>query len=1240
MDANGARRGSGMGKSGRSRLARAIALCLLAGAASAAPARAASSVWTGAVSDDWSDSANWVVPPANGSFVLIDVLAPHDVHLRTAAAIGTMTIGGQDQGRLAVEAGGSLAVTGGDDYGVGLLLGDGEGSSGTIIVSGAGSTLTVDQAVQIGNGGAGALNVLDGGIAELATHGMFAEIGIGSGYYYGSLGGAGVGHVLVDGDGSALRYAGGINLLNGTFDLRNGGQAVSVTRAEDHDIAPAWVDVIGAGAAGSGEAVASVTGPGSAWTSVNALEIAHGGTGTLQVLGGAIATFAGYASIGNRNVILDAQFHPTGEYAYGSGNLLVSGGGSAFTLDSGENGNGDLVVGVYGTGRMTIDAGGRTAIAGTTVVGDQAGSDGTLDLAGGGTMAVDGYDSSGNGLVVGNVAGSSGAVAVSGTGSALTVDAGTQIGNAGTGSLSVLDGGHASLGLAGDYSEILLGLGHYGWVADSDQGSGSLAVDGNGSILDYAGGLNVLNGTVTVSNGGQVASHFRGSAFWIDLIGWGVPANPDPAAGFAGLRGTGMVTIEGEGSAWNSVNGLHMGDGGAGWLSILDGGKATFSGFAELGGISYLYDAVNGMPVPGLAGQTGSGTVLVSGAGSALTMTATPGSAGYINVGITGHGALRVNQGGVVTAPGGIRVGGSNQSSIVVGGMLGGVLAAPGSLATPGVALLDPSSTLVFAHNATSYDFAPVISGVGVIDVAHGFTKLTGDSSAFAGDTTIASGATLSVDGSLGGDISVDGRLQGTGAVGNVIVNDGGTLAPGNSPGTLHVDGDLVMQAGSTYAAELDSDTGASDSVMVEGDVTIQSGVVLSVSNLGAAPLTPGASLQLIQTVGVGSTVVGQFDSVVGGSELLDFGVSYEGGQILVAADRSATMTFASLAGAGFGGLGEALDGIPDDSILTRLIFSQVTTAAAAQALMNDMAGTIHADLRRVLLEDSRYPRAAIGDRLRDDDAFGGVGWVRLTGGSASAGGDGALPGADVDQRGMMAGYDMAIGDSRMGVAVAAGKGSYAADGKGSSAELRDRNVALYGRSAAGRLRLGYGIAFGSTDVDATRDFAIGSAAQHLESSRTARTAQAFLDAGYRIGGGNAFRYLEPFLNMAHVRVQDDDMAETGSVAALAVEGGTTRATFGTLGLRWSARVGDGDIAGSLGWRHAFGLDHALAREAFVAGGPAFTIDSLPVDDAVLVELGVKVKVSPRARAWFGYDGMFAGSARDNGLKLQLNIDL
>jgi outer membrane autotransporter protein len=883
---------------------------------------------------------------------------------------------------------------------------------------------------------------------------------------------------------------------------------------------------------------------------------------------------------------------------------------------------------------MTVDAGGHAAIAGTAVVGDQAGSEGSLDLAGGGTMTVGGQDVHGSGLIVGNVAGSTGAVTVGGTGSALVVDAGTQIGNAGTGSLSVLDGGHASLGLTQDYSEILIGLGYYGWTAGSDQGSGSLIVDGAGSILDYAGGLNVFDGAVTVRNSGQLDSHSRGDAHWIDLIGWGLPATPGVES--SGLYGTATVTIEGAGSAWNSVNNLHMGDGGNGRLSILDGGKATFTGFANLGGISYLYDAVTGMPIPGLAGRTGSGTVIVSGAGSALTMVAAPWGAGTIDVGITGHGMLVVSNGGVVTAPGGIRVGGPNQSSVVIDGGLAG----PGSIVAPSIALLDPSSRLVFVHGAASYDFAPVISGNGTIDVASGFTRLTGDSSAFAGHTTIDSDATLSVNGSLGGDISVNGRLQGSGTVGNVIVNDGGTLAPGNSPGTLHVGGDLVMQTGSTYEAEIDSDTGAADSIQVNGNVTIQTGTTLSVSNLGTQPLTPGTSLQLIQTVGDTSTVDGHFDSVVGGSELLDFGVSYEGGQIQVSAERSKTTNFATLAGAGFGSLGVALDAIPDDSALTRLLFAQVTTAAAAAALMDDMAGTMHADLRRVMLEDSRYARAAIGDRLRDDDASGGVAWARATGGSASADGDGALPGATVDRGGLMVGYDTAVGNSRLGVAIAAGKGSYAADGRDATANLYDRHVALYGRSTAGALRLGYGVAFGSTDITASRDFAIGSAAQHLDSRRDARTTQAFLDTAYRIDGGNSFRYLEPFLNLAHVRVQDDDVTETGSVAALAIEGGTTSATLGTLGLRWSADMGSADFAGSIGWRHAFGLDQASSRQAFVAGGPAFAIDSLPIADAVLVELGVKARMSPRTRVWFGYDGMFAGSAQDNGVKLQFNIDL
>lgn len=1167
---------------------------------------------------------------------------------------GMPYVGSDGAGTLLVDGGGNVHVTSGGPHGNGMTLGLHDGSSGTVIVSGAGSTLTVRAGTQIGNAGAGALSVLAGGTANLGLEKAYRETIMGLGYYgWDAESGHGRGTMTVDGAGSTVNYGGGLNVLAGDVTVSNGGQLEGAVRDADADIA--WLDMIGWGVPGDpdpahefnglrGVSSVTVTGEGSTWNSLNGLDVGDGGDGSLSVLAGADAAFRGNVHLGGQSYLYDS---PDGSRVpglapqTGTGKVRVSGAGSSLTIAAGLGGKGWIDVGYHGEGSMEVSNGATASVAYTLYLGDYA--DGTLSITGGGTMSVLGANPLGGGNLLGVNPGATGTLLVSGTGSKLTFNGGLQVGNAGTGAMSVLDGGTVDAGLGIAFSETLVGFGNYGWAAGAEHGQGTIVVDGAGSTFNYAGGLNVLNGAVAVSGGGRIVSHAReadGSAFWSDTLGFGLPANPDGS--YAGLHGDGSVTLTGAGSAWNSLNGLNIGYGDDGSLAVLDGAHAGFVGYAELGKLSYLYDAPDGGPIPGLPGQAGAGALLVSGAGSSFMLSAIAGNTtwgiGVLELGSEGAGSVVVNNGGALSAAGGIKVGA--QGSFTVGGMQGGALAAPGSISTPSIELMGPAASLAFDHNATSYSFAPVIRGNGQIDIAGGFTMLTGDSSAFAGDTTIDLGATLSVNGSLGGDILVDGRLQGTGTVGNVTVNDGGTLAPGNSPGTLHVDGDLVMQTGSIYDAEIDSDTGLADSVAVGGNVTIQSGTVLSVSNLGTAPLSPGMDLQLIQTVGADSTVQGQFDSVVGGSDFLDFGVSYEGGQVQVAVERSETTTFANVAGAGFGGLGTALDALPDDNALTRLVFAQVTTAAAAETVMADMAGTIHADLRRVLLEDSRYPRAAIGDRLRDDDASGGVAWVRLMGGSASADGDGALPGATVDRSGMMAGYDTAVGDSRLGVAIGAGKGNYSTDGKDASADLRDHHVSVYGRSTAGGLRLGYGVAFGSSDVEANRSFDIGSERQHLHSQRDARTTQAFLDAGYRIGGGNSFRYLEPFVNLAHVRVQDDDFTETGSVAALEIEGDTTSATFGTLGLRWNADIGGGDFAGSIGWRHAFGLDHASTSQAFVAGGPAFAIDSLPVDDAVLVELGVNFRMSPRARVWFGYDGMFAGSAQDNGLKLQFNVDL
>lgn len=1241
---------------GRSRLARAVALGILIGGAVVAPVQAAQSDWTGAVSDDWADAGNWVLPPASGNFVLIDALSPHAAHLRDFASIGTLTVGGEAAGELVIEAGGYLEVLdsqpAADPYGspLGVIIGDARGSQGTIRVEGEGATLVAENNTLVGNGGTGNLSVSAGGDVELGLNTAYAETVVGFGYYgWGDVSG-GVGHVTVDGAGSTLTYAGGLNVLNGTVDVTDGGQLTSIVREEDGSTY--WVDGIGFGLPANdvndglaGVATVTVSGEGSAWNSVAGLNLGWGGDGTLAILDGGSASFKGFASLGVEAMLFDLEGHSTGLVSRGTGTLLVSGEGSSFNLVAAAaefgGAGGDLTIGYEGAGSMRVASSASAAVSGAVIVGDGDDSVGDLQVDSGATMTIGGADATGFGLVVGNALGSTGAVTVDGAGSTLAVTAGAQVGNAGMGSLTVSNGGHASIGLGHGFVETVVGFGYYGWAANGESGKGTVVVKGAGSTLDYAGGFNVLSGTATISGGGKLVSHKRaadGSAFWTDTIGFGLPKNPDGS--YAGFQRTGAVTVTGAGSAWTSVNGLNIGYGANGSLSVLDGASASFVGYAELGKLSYLYDSPTGGPVPGVAGIPGTGTLLVSGAGSSFSVAAIPGNtgrgAGVLDVGSESAGIVTVNNGGTVSAVGGIKV--RALGTVIVGGMQDGALAAPGTIASA-INLSAPTATLVFDHNATAYDFAPVIAGSGLIDVAAGFTKLTGDSSAFAGNTTVESGATLSVNGSLGGAIGVDGRLQGTGTVGDVNIHDGGTLAPGNSPGTLHVDGDLVLESGSLYDAEIDGDTGASDSVSVAGSVTIESGTTLSVTNIGGTPLTPGTNLELISTTGTG-TIDGTFDTVTGSSDFLDLGLSYEGGKIVVDVTRSEDVTFASVAGARYAGVGAALDGLADDSALTALVFAQITNADEARAALPDMAGTMHADLRRVMLEGSRYPRAAIGDRLQDDDASGGVAWARAMGGSASTDGSGGLPGADVDHAGLMVGYDTAVGASRLGVAIGTDKGSYATDGRDATADLYGRHVALYGRSMLGGLRLGYGVAFGATDAKASRGFDIGSAPQHLESKHEARTTQGFVDLGYRLDGGNSFRYVEPFLNLARVQVDDDATTEEGSVAALRIASGDTNATFGTIGLRWSADMGGADFAGSIGWRHAFGFDGASATQAFVAGGPSFTMDSLPIDNAVVVDLGARFRMAEHARVWLGYNGMLSGSTHDHGLKLQFNLDL
>lgn len=109
-----------------------------------------------------------------------------------------------------------------------------------------------------------------------------------------------------------------------------------------------------------------------------------------------------------------------------------------------------------------------------------------------------------------------------------------------------------------------------------------------------------------------------------------------------------------------------------------------------------------------------------------------------------------------------------------------------------------------------------------------GAGKLTIDSTgSLSGNTTVSAGL-LTVNGSIA-DSSVTvangGSLGGSGTVGSTVIQSGGTLTPGNSPGDLDVTGNLTWSSGGNYNWQLVDAAGVAgtawDVVTITGDLDL-----------------------------------------------------------------------------------------------------------------------------------------------------------------------------------------------------------------------------------------------------------------------------------------------------------------------------------------------------------------------------------------------------------------------------------
>ena len=303
------------------------------------------------------------------------------------------------------------------------------------------------------------------------------------------------------------------------------------------------------------------------WTN-RAFYVGEAGGGTLNISNGAAAGGPSGSTGVNPWAVVGDDPGSTGAVTVdGAGStwsqlsdlsIAVSGRATMTVSNGGSVNSGDSWIGrnAGSTGKVTVDGNGSTWTNAPNSYSDASGSlyvgnsgSGTLTISNGGKVSSGGY----YGDSVGNNAGSTGSITITGSGSKWTSAENLFIGNQGNGTVTVSNGGTGITGVGG------AGLDGGSCIGYQAGSTGLLAVDGAGSTWTsryrFAVGYNG-NGTMLITNGGSVSA------------GPYIAYNPGS---------TGVVTVDGAGSTW-SPGTLSVGYSGAGTLNIAHGGAVVVAG--------------------------------------------------------------------------------------------------------------------------------------------------------------------------------------------------------------------------------------------------------------------------------------------------------------------------------------------------------------------------------------------------------------------------------------------------------------------------------------------------------------------------------------------------------------------------------------------------------------------------------------------------------------------------------------
>ncbi|WP_126699917.1 autotransporter domain-containing protein [Aquibium carbonis] len=967
----------------------------------------------------------------------------------------------------------------------------------------------------------------------------------------------------------------------------------------------------------------------------------------------------------------------------GSGMWTVTGSGSSLTDSLAVN-----------EGTLVLEG---TIAVGSASIGSDAAA--ALAITNGGSLTSEN-------ATVGGPEGGAGSVTISGTGSIWTS----------TGELTVgLDGGEGSIAVSDGASLVArrLALSTGNWQT-GEGGHGSLTVTGPGTTWTNTGGVDIARtagstGSLTISNGASASivktGIYTGAGAEITITGEdtsvtiGSKTAEDDRAWLSPEGGTVLVSD----GAYLFANGIYVGSGGSNLTTM----TVTGAGTIVEGDVRLYVGGQNGSrdegPMNGngvllvsdgaqvtIAGTVGAGmdpnsqgVITVTGPGSLLWAKANPtaGTLGNVYAGYNGSGTVTVSDGGIVRADNELRIGYDSQGYGVlnIGAAQGSASAAAGTVETSKVVIGAGGGEIVFNHSITDagtgdlidYTFAPVVEGNGAILHLDGLTRLTGNSSGFAGTVTLKGGI-LVVDGTLGdGTASVEvgetggptpdvvALLSGDGTIGgNVTVRAGG-IAAGNvgGIGTLTIDGHLTMTAEAVLGVQFDPASAHASLLHVTGEASLAGSVEL----IPFGERFAGDRTYTILTADEGRS--GAFDPIAPLSAFVDADLDYVGNDVrltiarngVALADVAATPNQAAAA-AGLESLGT------DSELLQRVL---MLGADGARASYDSLSGEVAAATQGGLVLSSQFFSNAAQQRISQafgHDAGGSTGsilvssygpapelaagpagqryalWTSFDGARGSLDGSANTAAIDRSSVGGAVGIDFAPSENaRVGVLAAYHSADYDVDGRASSSSADSWEVGVYGGLRFDRLTLRGGAGYAWHDIDTARIATIGNFTEALSGSTAGGSLQLFgeISQDYVLAFGTRTLQVEPFAGIDYVRLSIDGYQETGGLAALSIAGSETDVAYSTLGIRSSVllpSMGTGArLNGMLGWRHGFGDLTPMSTASF-AGGSAFAVEGAPLSkNLAVVGAGVAVDFSASSSLSVDYRGAFGENSTDNG---------